>query len=95
MSIVPVHIVVHIIIINEQIFSKPLEGNNIMAYTNLSDLTTTGQASNIKVKVMRMWDSVNHMTDELMSIDMILMDEQVLFLTLIAYCFVVLPNYKY
>ena len=89
------HIVVHIIIINEQIFSKPLEGNNIMAYTNLSDLTTTGQASNIKVKVMRMWDSVNHMTDELMSIDMILMDEQVLFLTLIAYCFVVLPNYKY
>uniref|UniRef100_A0A8R7PED8 DUF223 domain-containing protein n=1 Tax=Triticum urartu TaxID=4572 RepID=A0A8R7PED8_TRIUA len=47
-----------------------------MAYTKLSELTTRGQAWNIKAKVMRMWDSINPSTDELISIDMILMDEQ-------------------
>jgi hypothetical protein len=48
-----------------------------MAYKNLSDLTTSGQTWNIKVKVIRMWDSINPSTDELISIDMILMDDQV------------------
>ncbi|KAM0896059.1 hypothetical protein ACQ4PT_023433 [Festuca glaucescens] len=47
-----------------------------MAYKNLSDLTTSGQTWNIKVKVIRMWDSINPSTDELISIDMILMDDQ-------------------
>jgi hypothetical protein len=48
-----------------------------MAYKNLSELTTSGQTWNIKVKVIRMWDSINPSTHELISIDMILMDDQV------------------
>uniref|UniRef100_R7W8D0 Replication protein A 70 kDa DNA-binding subunit B/D first OB fold domain-containing protein n=1 Tax=Aegilops tauschii TaxID=37682 RepID=R7W8D0_AEGTA len=47
-----------------------------MAYKKLRDLNTTGQNWNIQVKVMRIWDSVNPTTDELISLDMILMDEQ-------------------
>ena len=50
-----------------------------MAYKKLSDLTTMGQNWNIQVKVMRIWDSINPTTDELISLDMILMDEQVFF----------------
>ena len=42
-----------------------------MAYKKLSDLTTRGHNWNIQVKVMRMWDSVNPTTDELISLDMI------------------------
>jgi hypothetical protein len=53
-----------------------------MVYKKLSELTTRGHTWNIKVKVMRLWDSVNSATDELLSLDMILMDEQVLFLLL-------------
>ena len=52
-----------------------------MMYKNLSELTTSGQTGNIKVKVIRMWDSINPSTDELISIDMILMDEQVFYFT--------------
>ena len=48
-----------------------------MAYKRIKQLTTSGQADNIKVKVIRMWESINFATDELMSLDMILMDEQV------------------
>jgi hypothetical protein len=48
-----------------------------MAYRNLRELSTSGQTWTIKVKVIRMWDSINPSTDELISIDMILMDEQV------------------
>ena len=48
-----------------------------MTYMKLSELTARGQTWNIKAKVMRMWDSINPSTDELISIDMILMDEQV------------------
>ncbi|KAJ1273707.1 hypothetical protein BS78_05G005400 [Paspalum vaginatum] len=47
-----------------------------MAYKKLRQLTTAGQAWNIKVKIIRMWESINFSTDELMSLDMILMDEQ-------------------
>ena len=46
-----------------------------MTYKKLSDLTTNGQMWSIKVKVIRFWDSVNNATDELISMDMILMDE--------------------
>ena len=48
-----------------------------MAYKNISELTTSGQTCKIKVKVIRLWDSINPSTDELISIDMILMDEKV------------------
>ena len=50
-----------------------------MTYKKLSDLTTNGQTLSIKVKVIRVWDSINNATDELMSMDMILMDEHVIF----------------
>ena len=50
-----------------------------MTYKKLSDLTTKGQMWSIKVKVIRVWDSINNATDELISMDMILMDEQVIF----------------
>ena len=50
-----------------------------MAYKKLSDLTTKGQTWSIKVKVIRVWDSINNATDELISMDMILMDEHVNF----------------
>jgi hypothetical protein len=51
-----------------------------MTYKNLGDLNKNGQAWNIKVKVMRFWEYVNNKTDELMSLDMILMDEKVTFI---------------
>ena len=47
-----------------------------MTYKRLSDLTTKGQIWSIKVKVR---DSINKATSELRSMDMILMDEQVIF----------------
>ena len=50
-----------------------------MTYKKLSDLTTKGQTWSIKVKDNRVWDSINNATDELISMDMILMDEQVIF----------------
>ena len=56
-----------------------------MTYKKLSDLTTNGQTLSIKVKVIRVWDSINNATDELISMDMILMDEQVIFLA-ISFC---------
>ena len=46
-----------------------------MTYKKLSDLTTKGQTWSIKVKVIRVWNSINNATDELISMDMILMDE--------------------
>jgi hypothetical protein len=52
-----------------------------MAYKYLSEITTSGQTWTIKVKVIRIWDSNNPSTDELISIDMILMDEHVSFNT--------------
>ena len=48
-----------------------------MAYKRIKQLTTSGQSGNIKVKVITMWESINFATDELMSLDMILMNEQV------------------
>ena len=57
-----------------------------MTYKKLSDLTTNGQTWSIKVKVIRVWDSINNATDELISMDMILMDEQVFFINLFFVC---------
>ncbi|EEC82987.1 hypothetical protein OsI_28022 [Oryza sativa Indica Group] len=47
-----------------------------MAYKKISELTTKGQTWSIKAKILRMWDSVNFATDEIMSFDMLLMDEE-------------------
>ena len=38
-----------------------------------------GQIWSTKVKVIRIWDSINNSTDKLISLDMILMDEHVIF----------------
>ena len=57
-----------------------------MTYQKLSDLTTKGQLWSIKVKVIRVWDSINNATDELISMDMILMDEHVIFLLFLFVC---------
>jgi hypothetical protein len=48
-----------------------------MTYIKLRELSTKGHAWNIKVKVIRLWESVNNKTDEIMSTDMIVMDDQV------------------
>jgi hypothetical protein len=48
----------------------------VMTYTLLSDLSTKQQSWCIKVKVMRLWESINNRTEELMSLDMILIDEK-------------------
>jgi hypothetical protein len=45
----------------------------------LSDLSTNQQTWAVNVKVMRSWESINNRTRELMSLDMILMDEKVFF----------------
>jgi hypothetical protein len=48
-----------------------------MTYRLLSGLSTKQQTWCIKVKVMRLCESINNRTDELMSLDMVLMDEKV------------------
>jgi hypothetical protein len=48
-----------------------------MTYTLLNDLSTKQQSWCVKIKVMRLWESINNRTEELMSLDMILMDEKV------------------
>jgi hypothetical protein len=48
-----------------------------MTYRNLSELNKNGQIWNIKVKVMKLWESVNNKTNQLVSFDMILIDEKV------------------
>jgi hypothetical protein len=50
-----------------------------MTYKNLANMNINGQTWNIKLKVMRLCESVNNKTEELMSLDMILMDENVIF----------------
>ena len=67
-----------------------------MTYKKLSDLTIKGQMWSIDVKVIKVWDSINNATDELISMDMILMDEQVTFLPisfLFVYIILILLNY--
>jgi hypothetical protein len=48
-----------------------------MVYKTLNALTTEVQSCIITVKVIRFWESINNKTAELMSLDMILMDEKV------------------
>jgi hypothetical protein len=50
-----------------------------MVRKKLSALTTGVQTYTIKVKVIRLWESINNKTDELMSLDMIFIDEKVMF----------------
>jgi hypothetical protein len=56
-----------------------------MTYTFLSDLSTKQQSWCVKVKVMRLWESINNTTGELMSFDMILMDEKVNLFSIFLY----------
>jgi hypothetical protein len=50
-----------------------------MVRKKLSALTTGVQTCTIKVKVIRLWESINNKTGELMSLDMIFIDEKVMF----------------
>lgn len=63
-----------------------------MAYKNLRQLVPSKQVSwEIKVKVIRMWKSINYSTDELMSLDMILVDEQVQYFGFLHIVFIHTP----
>jgi len=64
--------------LEEQMFyrRKTLKELTGIRHDNPTD-EVSGQTCNIKVKVIRLWDSINPSTDELISIDMILMDEKV------------------
>ena len=67
-----------------------------MTYKKLTNLTTKGQTWSIKVKVTRVWDSINNASDELISMDMILMDEHVIFFInffSFVYIILILLNY--
>jgi hypothetical protein len=59
-------------------------GVSTMRYSLLSDLWTKQQTWSVKVKIMRLWGSINNRTNELMSLDMILMDEKIFFLDYIT-----------
>jgi hypothetical protein len=48
-----------------------------MTYTLLSGLSIKQQSWCVKVKVMRLWQSINNRTQQLMGLDMVLMDEKV------------------
>jgi hypothetical protein len=48
-----------------------------MAPTLLNALTTRTQAWTIKVKVLRIWDAINLLTNEHISTDMVLLDKKV------------------
>jgi hypothetical protein len=50
-----------------------------MTFKNLRQLITNGQSWKFKVKVVRTWESINFASYELMSSDMILIDEHVCF----------------
>jgi hypothetical protein len=62
-----------------------------MTYILLSDLSTKQQTCTVKVKVMRLWKSINNRTGELMSLDMILMDENVFLYYFIQQCNCYIP----
>ena len=64
----------------DKLFPVNFLRHKTMECKKLSDLNTRWRNWNIQVKVMRMWDSVNPTTDELISLDMIMMDDQVCFL---------------
>ena len=47
------------------------------------------------MKVIRVWDSINNATDKLISMDMILMDEQVIFLPIFLFVYIILILLNY
>jgi hypothetical protein len=53
-----------------------------MAPTLLCALSTRGDPPTIKVKVLRIWDSINLSTNEVISVDMILTDKKVWLLSI-------------
>jgi hypothetical protein len=61
-----------------------------MMYMILSDLSIKQQASNVKVKVTRLWESINNKTEELMSLDMILMDEKVNLICIVEHIHIIM-----
>jgi hypothetical protein len=67
-----------------------MQGVSIMTYMLLSDLSTKQQINNVKVKVMRLWESINNKIEELMSLDIILMDEKVNFNFIVEYIHIIL-----
>ena len=48
-----------------------------MPPTLLTALSTRDDSCTIKVKVLRLWDSMNLSTNEVMSVDMVLADKKV------------------
>jgi hypothetical protein len=48
-----------------------------MTYTSLSQLSVEKETWNVKVRMIRMWDAVNSNDNELISLDMIMIDENV------------------
>jgi hypothetical protein len=69
----PIHIIL-------QLYMHAFIGDlqlTVMMCKKLSALTTEVQVCTIKVKLIRMWESINNKTYELMRLDMILMDEKV------------------
>ena len=63
-----------------QFFCRSQGGEDLMAYHKLRDLTTKSQAWSIEVKVIRLWESINYKTGQPLCLDMILMDEEVIFI---------------
>jgi hypothetical protein len=53
-----------------------------MVYKKLSAVTKGVHTCTIKVKVIRLRESINNKTDELMILDMILIDEKAIFDTI-------------
>ncbi len=48
-----------------------------MSYTHLSQISPDKDNWTIMVRVARMWDAINTKTNEFISLDMILIDEEV------------------
>ena len=48
-----------------------------MPPTLLSELSTRDESRTVKVKVLRIWDSLNLSTNEVITVDMILADKKV------------------
>jgi hypothetical protein len=48
-----------------------------MSYNTLKQISTDKDTWIIKVRIARMWDAINTNTNQLISIDMILVDEEV------------------
>ncbi|WCJ44120.1 hypothetical protein M5689_024810 [Euphorbia peplus] len=47
-----------------------------MAYVQLSEIDANNREQTIQVRASRIWDAINMITNELISIDIILIDEK-------------------